>query len=96
MTLYALLLEAIRKTAFQAYSALNNQLQLGAANGFTVLQEIIRRHHPRIANTLAPSYATILANQPKMIAPGRQAVPSTTPTLPTTHSVSIAELAVSL
>jgi hypothetical protein len=72
MTLYALLLEAIRKTAFQAYSALNNQLQLGAANGFTVLQEIIRRHHPRIANTLAPSYATILANQPKMIAPGRE------------------------
>jgi hypothetical protein len=37
MTLYALLLDAIRKTAFQVYSVLNNQLQLGASNGFTVL-----------------------------------------------------------
>jgi hypothetical protein len=72
MTLYALLLDSIRKTAFHAYSALNNQLQLGASNGFTVLQEIIRRHHPRIANTLAPAYATILANQPKMVPPGRK------------------------
>jgi hypothetical protein len=72
MTLYALLLDAIRKTAFQAYSVLNNQLQLGASNGFTVLQEIICRHHPPIANTLAPSYATILANQHKMLPPGQE------------------------
>jgi hypothetical protein len=59
MTLYALLLDSIKPSARHAYQALHNALQLGESNGFAVIHEIIRLHHPRIANSLAPSYSTI-------------------------------------
>jgi hypothetical protein len=71
MTLYALLLESIKPTARHAYQALHNGLQLGESNGFAVLHEIIRMHHPSVANSLAPGYSTVYTRPPSMKAPGR-------------------------
>jgi hypothetical protein len=71
MTLYALLLDSIKASARHAYQALHNALQLGESNGFGVIHEIIRMHHPSIANSLAPSYSTIYARPPSMATPGR-------------------------
>jgi hypothetical protein len=71
MTLYALLLDSIKPSARHAYQALHNALQLGESNGFAVIHEIIRLHHPRIANSLAPSYSSIFTRPPTMATPGR-------------------------
>jgi hypothetical protein len=71
MTLYALLLKSIRSSTHHAYQALQNGLQLGESNGFVVLHEIVRMHHPNVANSLAPSYSTIFNRPPSMKPPGR-------------------------
>jgi hypothetical protein len=71
MTLYALLLDLINSSAQYAYLALHNGLQLGETNGFAVLVlGIIRMHHPRVANSLAPSYSSIYVQPPTMKPPG--------------------------
>jgi hypothetical protein len=71
MILYALFLETIRSSASHAYQALHNGLRLGKSNGFAVLHEIVRMHHPSVANSLAPSYASIYNQPPVMKAPGK-------------------------
>jgi hypothetical protein len=72
MTLYALLMDSIKSSAPYAYQAMNNELKLGASNGFNVLHELIRMHHPRMNNSLAPSYSSIFSNPPVMAPPGRE------------------------
>jgi hypothetical protein len=72
MTLYALFQDSIRSSARHAYQALHNGLRLGETNGFAVLHELVRMHHPRVANSLAPSYASVYNNPPSMATPGRE------------------------
>jgi hypothetical protein len=70
MTLYAPLLEAIKPSARHAYQTLHNGLRLGETDGFAVLHEIVRMHHPSVANSLAPHYSTIYNKPPSMKLPG--------------------------
>jgi hypothetical protein len=66
MTLYALFQDSIRSSARHAYQALHNGLRLGETNGFAVLHELVRMHHPRVANSLAPSYSSVYNHPPSM------------------------------
>jgi hypothetical protein len=69
---YALLLKNIKATARHAYQeALHNGLRLGKSDGFVVLHEVLRMHHPSVANSLAPCYATIYNKPPIMKPPAR-------------------------
>jgi hypothetical protein len=42
---------------------------MGVSNGFKVMHEILQQHHPKVKNSLAPAYDTIIARAPKMQSP---------------------------
>ena len=69
MTLYVLLLETIPSSAPRAQQIVKQGLHLGSANGFTVLQGILRHFHPRLASSIAPTYDSILQAPPVMTKP---------------------------
>jgi hypothetical protein len=71
MNMYALLLEKVPSTALRARLIVQEGLQLGAANGFTVLlQGILFHFHPKMAaSILAPSYNSILQEPGTMTKP---------------------------
>jgi hypothetical protein len=72
MTLFAFLMDLIQSLAPYAYQAMNNELKLGASNGFSVLHEMICMHHPCMNNSLAPSYSSIFNSPPIMAPPGQE------------------------
>jgi hypothetical protein len=44
---------------------------LGNPNGLTVLHDLLRCHHPRVLDLIAPAFDVIYLNSPKMTKPGK-------------------------
>ena len=61
MILYAVLSNAVKSSATQVHQIVKNALHMGVSNGFKVMHEILQQHHPKVANSLAPTYNTNIA-----------------------------------
>jgi hypothetical protein len=71
MNLYPLLDYAIKATATRARHLVDNSITLGNPNGLTILHDLLRYHHPRVLDSLAPPFETNYHNSPKMQKPGK-------------------------
>jgi hypothetical protein len=60
MLLYAVLSNAVKSSASRVHQIVKNALHMGVSNGFTVMHEILQQHHPKVANSLAPAYDTVI------------------------------------
>ena len=69
MILYAILSNAVKSSATRVHQIVKNALHMGVSNGFKVMHEILQQHHPKVKNSLAPAYDTIIARAPKMQSP---------------------------
>ena len=69
MILYAVLSNAVKPSAPRVHQIVKNALHMGVSNGFKVMHKILQQHHPKVANSLAPAYETIIGRAPKMKAP---------------------------
>jgi hypothetical protein len=66
MNLYLLLEDVIKESATRSRHLVNNSATLGNPNGLNILHYLLRYHHPRVLDSLAPPFDHIYLNSPKM------------------------------
>jgi hypothetical protein len=71
MNLYPLLEYAIKPSATRSCLLVENSVTLGNPNGLTILHDLLRYHHPRALDYIAPPFNVIYAKSPKMQKPGK-------------------------
>jgi hypothetical protein len=71
MNLYPLLEHTIKHSATRARSLVEKSFTLGNPNGLTILHDLLRYHHPRVLDSIAPPFDIIYLNSPKMQKPGK-------------------------
>jgi hypothetical protein len=71
MNLYPLMEYAIKESATWSRPLVDNSIALGNPNGLNILHDLIRYHHPRILDSVAPPFDHIYLNSPKMQKPSK-------------------------
>jgi hypothetical protein len=71
MNLYPLMEYAIKESATRSRPLVDNSITLGNPNGLKILHDLIRYHHPRVLDSLAPPFDHIYLNSPKMQKPSK-------------------------
>jgi hypothetical protein len=71
MNLYPLLEHTIKPSATWSCLLVKNSVTLGNPNGLTILHDLLRYHHPRVLDSIAPPFDDIYLNSPKMQRPGK-------------------------
>jgi hypothetical protein len=69
MNLYPLLEFAIKSSAKRSRALVENSVTLGNPNGLNVLHDLLRYHHPRVLDSIAPPFDIIYLNSPKIHKP---------------------------
>jgi hypothetical protein len=59
MNLYPLMEFAIKETAKRSRHLIDNSVTLGNPNGLNIIHDLLRYHHPRVLDSLAPSFDNI-------------------------------------
>jgi hypothetical protein len=71
MNLYPLMEYAIKESATRSRPLVDNSITLGNPNGLNILHDLMRYHHPRVLDSLAPPFDHIHLNSPKMRKPSK-------------------------
>jgi hypothetical protein len=62
---------AIKETAKRSRHLIVNSVTLENPNGHCIIHDLLRYHHPRVLDSLAPAFDEIYRKSPKMIKPER-------------------------
>jgi hypothetical protein len=71
MNVYLLLEFAIKSSATRSRHLVENSATLGNPNGLDILYDLLRYHHHRVLDSIAPPFDVIYLNSPKMLKPSK-------------------------
>jgi hypothetical protein len=69
--LYPLMEFAIKPSATRSRQFVGNSVTLGDPNGLSIIHDMLRYHHPRVLDSIAPPFDVIYLNSPKMQKPAK-------------------------
>jgi hypothetical protein len=69
MNLYPLLEFVIKSSAKRSRALVETSVTLGNPNGLNILHDLLRYHHPRVLDSIAPPFDIVYLNSPKMHNP---------------------------